>query len=83
VYDKEKHIELLETTNQALADKIANLTKRKMARTDETTKKWRGRAFYYKRQVEALVNWMRVKGIEVPALVNMEKEAKDGICDTR
>lgn len=62
-YDKDAHIEKLETINSALVDKLENLKRRKMARNDEAALKWRGKAFYWKRKFEALAQIKEISGI--------------------
>ena len=65
-YDKDKHIETLETTNAALVDKITYLNKRQMKRNTETSLKWRGKALYYRKKIERLLTYIKNNGLEVP-----------------
>lgn len=74
--DKDKHIEVLEVSNNALVEKLNSLTRRKMARNHEAALKWRGKAFYYKRKYEAVIKFLSDKGIETPPLVHMERGAE-------
>lgn len=54
ILDKDQHISLLIETNKALAEKLAFLNKRAMARNDEQAKKWQSKAFYWKRKFDDL-----------------------------
>lgn len=55
VYDKDKHIEELQTINSALTSKLSEMTKRKMERNNEATLKWRNKYFYVKKQLDELI----------------------------
>ena len=55
IQDKDERIEELETTNQALVDKLQDLSRRKMARNGEAALKWRGQAFYWKSKYKQLL----------------------------
>lgn len=66
MYDKDKHIAVLEATNEALAIRLSQLNKRKMARNSEATNKWRRQAFYYKSRCKALARILKINELEVP-----------------
>lgn len=50
MYDKDKHIENLESTNAALAELVSKLKKRKMEKTNENTVMWRNKYYYVKKE---------------------------------
>jgi len=77
IYDKDKHIAMLEATNTALAEKLAYLNKRKMAKNGEQATKWRDSAFYYKRRCKALIDWIEGLGLEVPKLGGEDGKIRD------
>jgi len=54
MYSKDIHIELLEATNEALAFRLTELNKRKMARNNEAAEKHRRSAYYYKDECKRL-----------------------------
>lgn len=58
-YNKDRHIELLKITNEALAFKLADLNKRKMARNTEMSLKWRRQAYYYKEKCKSLESMIK------------------------
>lgn len=53
-YSKDQHIAQLEATNRALADKLADVNKRMMARNNEQALKWRNKYFYIKKQLDRM-----------------------------
>ncbi len=65
VYDKDKAIEELKEINSALIEKLTFLNKRKMARNDKATNKWRNQAFYYKNKCSRMINALLKQGLEV------------------
>ena len=68
MYDKDKHIEELETVNSALSDKLSFLKKRQMARNDKAANEWRTRAFYLKRKVKVMARFIKDNGLDVPKI---------------
>lgn len=54
-YSKDHHIQLLESTNQTLVEKLLYLKKRMQQRNDEQTLKWRNKAYYWQRKYLELV----------------------------
>lgn len=64
--DKDKYIERLVMTNEALATRLVSLQRRKMERNTSATNSWRRKAYYYKDRVETLVAYIKQNGLEVP-----------------
>ncbi len=62
-YDKDRHIEVLVATNEALAMHVSKLNKRKMARNDAAANSWRRKAFYWKSKYLALIELIEKRSL--------------------
>lgn len=54
VYDKDKHIENLETVNATLSQRLTEILREKRRINDEQVLKWRNQAFYYKKKAKLM-----------------------------
>lgn len=75
ILDKDQHISLLVETNKALAERLAFLNKRGMAKNNEQSIKWRNKAFYWQRKYLDLVERLTTLGFQwILEPENKEKE---------
>lgn len=63
VYNKDHHISRLEEINKAMAEKLAFLNKRMMAKNNEQSIKWQNKCFYWKRKYLTLCQRLTTQGL--------------------
>lgn len=84
ILDKDKHIQLLQETNLALAERLSFLNKRMMLKNDEQARKWQAKAFYWKRKYEthlAKCERLTTQGSDPKQGEEDEREIRNSSCE--
>jgi hypothetical protein len=70
MYDKDKHIEQLELTIEALTSRVVKMKKERVSKNDAQSLKWRNSSFYWKNKCRFLEEYLKVIGVNVPTYEN-------------